>query len=95
MYSSINDNEIMGMFFLDIAKAFNCINHNMLFSKMKDVEMSDRVIQWFRSYLNRSQLIGCGDTTSTSSILDIPAGIAQGTVLGILSFTCYINDMNY
>ena len=90
MYSSINQNKIMGMLFLDIAKAFNCIDHNTLYRKLSDVGMSDRVINWFKSYLNRSQLTRYGDVISDS--MNISAGIAQGTVLGPLIFIFYIND---
>ena len=51
MYSSINNNKLMAMIFLDIAKAFNCLNHTVLLKKMRDVGMSKRVIDWFKSYL--------------------------------------------
>ena len=90
IYSSINQNKIMGMLFLVMAKAFNCINHNTLYKKLSDVGMCERVIDWFKSYLNRSQIIRYGDTMS--NIMNIPAGIAQGTVLGPLIFIFYIND---
>ena len=90
IYSSINQNKIMGMLFLDMAKAFNCIDHNTLYKKLSDVGMCKRVIDWFKSYLKRSQFIRYGDTLSNT--MDIPAGIAQGTVLGPLIFIFYIND---
>ena len=44
MYSSINHNKVMGLIFLDVAKAFNCIDHETLFKKMVNVGMSERVI---------------------------------------------------
>ena len=80
----------MGMLFLDMAKSFNCIDHNTLYKKLSDVGMCKRGIDWFKSYLNRSQFICYGDTLSNT--MDIPAGIAQGTVLGPLIFIFYIND---
>ena len=90
MYSTINQNKLMGMVFLDIAKAFNCIDHNTLYRKLRDVGMSDRIVDWFRSYLHRHQIVKYGDSVSTK--MYIPAGIAQGTVLGPLIFIFYIND---
>ena len=57
MYSTINQNKLMGMVFLDIAKAFNCIDHNTLYRKLRDIGMSDRSVDWFRSYLHRHQIV--------------------------------------
>ena len=90
MYSCINNNKIMGVLFLDIAKAFNCIDHQVLYMKMREVGLSQRVIAWFTTYLNRTQITKYGETLS--SCMEIPAGIAQGTVLGPLLFIFYIND---
>ena len=90
MYTCINNNKLMGTLFLDVAKAFNCINHKILFRKMRNVGMCARVIQWFESYLLQSQMTKYGD--NVSNVLEIPAGIAQGTVLGPLIFIFYIND---
>ena len=84
IYGSLNNNKILGCVYLDVAKAFNCINHKMLYYKMYNAGFSDIVIRWFRSYLTRSQIVSIGD--KTSSEVNIPAGIAQGTVLGPLIF---------
>ena len=90
MYSTINNNKIMGVLYLDVAKAFNCINHQVLYEKMCRVGLSDRVISWFTSYLNRTQVLKYGDVMSDRK--SVTAGIAQGTVLGPLLFIFYIND---
>ena len=90
MYSSINQNKIMGIIFLDVAKAFNCVDHDVLLKKMENVGMSMRVISWFRTYLTRTQTVKYGNIVSNSS--SIRAGIAQGRVLGPLLFIFYVND---
>ena len=90
VYSTINQNKIMGMIFLDKAKAFNCIDHEILYKKLLCAGISDCVVQWFRSYLNRSQLIRYGETVSEN--LSLTAGIAQGTIRGPLILIFYIND---
>ena len=61
MYSCINQHKVMGVVFLDAAKAFHCIDNELLYEKLKDIRMSLRVIQWFRTYLSRSQVIRYGD----------------------------------
>ena len=90
IYSTINQNKVMGLIFLDVAKAFNCLDHNVLYDKLKNVGMSERILKWFRSYLTRTQVVKYGDEVSDK--LTVTAGIAQGTVLGPLVFIFYMND---
>ena len=51
VYSSINSKKIMGMLLLDMLKAINCIDHDILFIKMENAGFSARVVKWFQSYL--------------------------------------------
>ena len=55
IYSAINSKKLLGMMLLDVAKAFNCIDHDILFVKMELAGFSLNVISWFRSYLIRTQ----------------------------------------
>ena len=69
----------MGIMSLDIAKAFNCIGHDILFSKMEKYGFAINVINWFRGHLNRRQKITIGSLVSDA--VNVINGIAQGTVL--------------
>ena len=91
MYSAINNRKIMGLIFLDVAKAFNCIHHDRLYNKFRNIGCSNRFIMWLKSYLNRTQIISLTDRKSIE--MPISSGIAQGTVLGPLIFISYINDV--
>ena len=91
IYSSLNQRKIMGIMSLDIAKAFNCISHEILFIKMSEAGFSNNVINWFRSYLNRMQNVTIGSITSDT--VPVVNGIAQGTVLGPILFIFYINNI--
>ena len=91
IYSAINSKKIMGMLLLDIAKAFNCIDPEILFVKMERAGFDNTVIKWFTSYLNRSQRVRLGNTFS--DIVNVNKGIAQGTVLGPILFIFYINEI--
>ena len=79
------------MLFLDVAKAFNCINHAHLFEKFKKIGFSPRCITWFKSYLTRCQCVRINENYSAT--IEVNAGIAQGTVLGPLLFIFYMNDI--
>ena len=46
MYSSINNRKIMGLIYLDVAKAFNCIHHEILYTKLEKIGCSNRFITW-------------------------------------------------
>ena len=43
--------------FLDLSKAFDLINHNILLEKLKRIGLNDSSISWFRSYLSNRQII--------------------------------------
>ena len=91
MYSTINNRKIMGLVFLDVAKAFNCIHHERLYSKLINIGCSNRMVSWLRSYLDCTQIVNM--STAKSDEIPVCSGIAQGTVLGPLIFIFYINDI--
>ena len=91
IYSALNNKKLTGMLLLDIAKAFNCISHDVLYAKMECAGFDASVIQWFRSYLHRTQQVSIYNRLS--NVVSVPNGIAQGTVLGPILFIFYINDI--
>ena len=82
----------VGMILLDLQKAFDTVNHDILLGKMKAMGCSNSAVKWFRSYLSdRKQLT---DLSGTRSELDsITCGVPQGSILSPLLFLMYVNDM--
>ena len=81
-----------GMVLLDLQKAFDTVDHEILCEKLKALGMQDKSVDWFKSYLtNRHQIVNVNQTASVP--MKISCGVPQGSILGPLLFLCYVNDM--
>ena len=86
----ISRGKLVGMTLIDVQKAFDTVNHEILLEKMNAMGVSS--VEWFRSYLSqRSQCVVIGN--SQSDFEDISCGVPQGSILGPQLFLLYINDM--
>ena len=80
--------------FIDLKKAFDTVNRTILLDKLNYYGFRGIFNQWFSSYLsNRTQTTKIG--SHISSKLSINCGVPQGSVLGLLLFLLYINDIQY
>ena len=77
---------------LDLSKAFDLVDHNILLCKLKYYHFSEGCLMWFKSYLDQHQQ-QVSITGKLSNSKHISSGVPQGSVLGPLLFLLYINDL--
>ena len=81
-----------GMILIDLQKAFDTINHDILLKKMASLGFSNHSIKWFQSYLSgRRFQVSFKDKYSSTA--KIECGVPQGSILGLLLFFLYVTDM--
>lgn len=82
----------VGCLFLDLQKAFDCVDYEILQFKLNKLNFNSPQLNFFDSYLtNRKQRVKIGDTLSESKT--IVKGVPQGSILGPLLFKIYIDDI--
>ena len=85
--------------FLDLSKAFDTLEHDMIFKKLEKYGIRSTCLEWFKSYLaDRSMLLKCRTSMSPNEIrlntFDVKYSTPQGSCLGPLIFLIFCNDLH-
>lgn len=81
-----------GAIFLDLRKAFDVVNHDLLIAKLQIYGCSPSSLLWFKSYLtDRRQCVNLTGTVSDTEVLC--SGIPQGSILSPAFFLLFISDL--
>ena len=77
---------------MDLSKAFDTLNHDLIIAKLETYSFSKNSLNYIQSFL-RNRLEKTNVNNNFSLWKDIFSGVPQGSILGLLMFNIYINDI--
>ncbi len=84
---------VTGIVFIDLRKAFDTVNFEILLKKLKYYCVSDVELKWYLMWSLNSRMQTVIIDGSLSDSLPVTVGVPQGSILGPLPFTLYVKEL--
>ena len=90
----MKNGKLVSGIYMDLSKAFDTVDHEILLFKCEHYGIRGQALHWLKSYLsNRQQYTQINGVNSNMKVVEY--GVPQGSVLGLLLFLLYVNDIEH